>query len=253
METLQNFGLRDALEIFILFVIFYRFILLIQGTRAMQMLVGLLIIFILAFASLKIGLHTINWIFSNLLAVLVLAVIILFQPELRRALANMGRGSFMQRLYSPSKAHILEELVRASVSLASKRIGALITLQRETELANYVEGGTTLDAVVSKELLTCIFLPNSPIHDGAAIIKEDRILMAGAFLPISLDPSISKDLGSRHRAAIGISQESDAAVIVVSEETGVISLVIDGSIQGNLDATALRDGLQRILSPRRKG
>lgn len=250
-EFLRNYW-RDLLEVVILSFAFYRLFLLIQGTRAVQMLIGLLIIFGAAFVSLKLGLHTINWIFSNFLGVLVLAVIVLFQPEMRRALANMGRAPFFQKLYSPAKAQALEELAKSAVFLATRRIGALIVIQKETEVANYVEEGVALDARISKELLTSIFLPNSPIHDGAVLVREDRVLMAGAFLPLSLDPKISKDLGTRHRAAIGISEETDAVVIVVSEETGIISLVSDGQIQRNLDALTLREQLQRNLIPRGK-
>lgn len=253
MEIIQNFRWKDILEIIILSFVFYKVFILIQGTRAMQMLMGLIIIFIAAVASLKLDLNTINWIFSNFLAVLVLAVIILFQPELRRTLANMGRTPFFQHLYSHATAQVLEELVKTSVFLAGKRIGALLVVQRETELANYVEAGITVDAKVSKEILTSIFLPNSPIHDGAVLIKDDRVLMAGAFLPISLDPKISKDLGTRHRAAFGISEETDALVIVVSEETGIISIIVDGRMQRNLDGNALREQLQKIFVSKRKG
>ncbi len=243
---------KDALEIVILTYAFYRLFLLIQGTRAVQMLLGLGIMLAAAFVSVKLGLHTINWIFSNLLGVLVLAIIMLFQPELRRGLAGMGRNPFLQRFYSPARAQVIEELVKVCVFLAGKRIGALIVLQRETEVSNYVEEGIGLDAKVSKELLASIFLPSSPIHDGAVIIKEDRVLMAGAFLPISLDPKISKELGTRHRAALGISEETDAAVIVLSEETGIISLVANGGMERNLEATKLRERLQKIFITKKK-
>ncbi len=243
---------RAALEILILTFIFYRLTLLIQGTRAVQMLLGLAFLFLFAFASLKLGLHTINWIFSNFVAVIVLALIILFQPEMRRALANLGRNPFLRMIYPPAKAQVIEELVRACAYMAGRRIGALIVIQKESEVANYVEEGVPLDAKVSKELLTCIFLPNSPIHDGAVVVKEDRLVMAGTFLPLSLDPKISKDLGTRHRAAMGIADETDAVVIVISEETGILSLVNDGRIERNLDATTLREGLERLLGFRRK-
>jgi diadenylate cyclase len=251
LEAVRNHW-RDAVEIVILSYAFYRLFLLIQGTRAMQMLLGLIIVFMAAFASLKLGLHTINWIFSNFLAVLVMAVVILFQPEIRRALANMGRGTLFKNLYSPGQAHVLDEIVKASVFLAGKRIGALIALQRETELANYVEHGQVIDGIVSRELLTSIFLPNSPIHDGAVLIREDRVVMAAAFLPISLDPNIDRELGTRHRAAVGISEETDAVVIVVSEETGAISLITDGFVERHLDAASLRERLERYFIDRRK-
>jgi diadenylate cyclase len=247
MDLVHSIYLREILEILILAVIFYRLILLIQGTRAMQMLAGLSLIMLLAFAALKLGLHTINWIFSNFFSVIVLAVIILFQPELRRALANVGRARFFQGIYSTAKAHMLEELVRSATSLAAKRIGALITLQRETELSNYIEGGTILDARLSREILMAIFLPNSPIHDGSVVIKEDRIVVAGAFLPISLDPGIPKELGTRHRAAIGVSEETDAVAIVVSEERGTIAMAVEGQLHRDLDANGLRDHLQRFF------
>jgi uncharacterized protein (TIGR00159 family) len=252
MELIHNLRWQDVLDILIVAFVFYRLILLIQGTRAVQMFFGLLILVAAAFAFQKLGLHTINWLFSNLLAWMMLAVIILFQPELRRALANVGRTPFFQRLYPLAKVQVLEEVVRACVFLSGRRVGCIIVLQRETELVNYVEQGTTLDAKVSKELLTSIFLPNSPIHDGAVLLKEDRILMAGAFLPLSLDPRISKELGTRHRAAVGISEETDGVAIVVSEETGTISLVVGGHLQRHLDGAALRERLQKIFVPKVK-
>jgi diadenylate cyclase len=247
MHALLNFRWQDGLEIVLLTVVFYRLFLLIQGTRAVQMLLGLLVVFAVATAAPTLGFHTITWIFSNFLAVFVTAVIVLFQPELRRALATMGRAPLVRRFTGTARLQVLEELVRASIHLAGKRIGALIVLQRETEVSGYVEAGIPLDARVSRELLTSIFLPNSPIHDGAVVIKDDRVLMAGAFLPVSLDPRISKELGTRHRAAVGVSEETDAVVIVVSEETGAISLVTDGRLHANLDGQDLRERLQGLF------
>jgi diadenylate cyclase len=253
VELINAFSLKDALEVLLLSVVIYRLMLLIHGTRAMQMIVGLLIIFGISFAALKLEFHTISWLFSNLLTVLLMAVIILFQPELRRALAAMGRTPGFGNLYSPSKAHALEELVRAAVSLAGRRVGALMVIQRETELANYVEGGTPLDARLSRELLTCIFMPVSPLHDGAVLVKEDRLLIAGAFLPLSLDPNLGKDLGTRHRAAVGISEETDAVVVVVSEESGNISIAREGVLERNLEVSTLRERLRTHILPKGKG
>ncbi len=253
MELINAFSFKDALEVLLIAVVLYRLILLIHGTRAMQMIVGLLFISGIAFAALKLRLHTISWVFSNLLTVLLMAVIILFQPELRRALAAMGRTPGFGNLYSPAKAHALEELVRAAVSLAGRRVGALMVIQRETELANYVEGGTALDARLSRELLTCIFMPASPLHDGAVLIKEDRLLAAGAFLPLSLDPHLGKDLGTRHRAAVGISEETDAVVVIISEESGQISIAREGLLERNLEVAALRERLRTHILPKGKG
>ena len=223
-EPLPPLRWQDALDILIMAFVFYNLILLLRGTRAIQMLAGLGLLLAVSFAASRIGLHAVSWVLQNLLGALVLVVIILFQPELRRALANMGRAPLLRFLDPIKEERVLQECVRGTQALAAKRIGALIALQRETDLRAYVDGGVGFDARVSRELLFSIFLPASPVHDGAVLIQGNRLSQAGCFLPLSQNPDLPKDLGTRHRAAIGLSEETDAAVIVVSEETGAISL-----------------------------
>jgi diadenylate cyclase len=182
----------------------------------------------------------------------VLAVVILFQPEIRRTLARVGERHMFRSLSAVEGSKFIEETVKAVVNMANKRIGALIVLERDTDLTTIVEMGTELDAKVTKEILISIFLPYSPIHDGAAIIRSGRLISAGCFLPLTLSSNISKSLGTRHRAAVGLTEESDAVVVVVSEETGEISLVVNGAIENNADAPALRKTLSDIFV-RKKG
>lgn len=247
LELLSNFRFRDAIDIFIIAFFIYRIIDLIRGTRAVQMLIGLSVVFLAFISSQYFELYTLNWILDNFLSSILLVIVVIFQDDIRRALTEVGTRPFFG---TEPKLHgqDLEEIIRASVSLASKRIGALMALQREVGLNAYVEVGTRLDARVSKELITSIFLPPSPIHDGALIIHQGRIIAAGCFLPLTTNPHVSKTLGTRHRAAIGLTEETDAVVIVISEEEGSISLVREGRITRGVDAGTLRTTLQRLLS-----
>ena len=231
---------QDTVDIALVYYIFYRLLLIIKGTRAFQMLVGIGLIVVALIASRTLEFYTLDWIIYSFWSQIVIAVVILFQPEIRRALAQMGERRFFKSLSPVESSKFIEEIVKASVSMANKRIGALIVLERETDLTTIVEMGTNLDAKVSKELLTSVFLPYSPIHDGATIIRGGRIIAAGCFLPLTLSTSISKALGTRHRAAVGLTEETDAVVVVVSEETGEISVVMDGNIDAGLDAPRLR-------------
>jgi diadenylate cyclase len=180
-------------------------------------------------------------------------MIIIFQPEIRRALAKMGESSFIYGFTSAEELRSMEEIVKASVSLANRKIGALIVIERDVSLKDYVEIGTPLDAKVTKELLLSIFHPSSPIHDGAVIIRGNRIVAAGCFLPITLGTEISKSLGTRHRAGIGITEETDAVSIIVSEETGSISVALQGTIEKISDIGALRDRLTELFAVSKKG
>ena len=243
---------QDALDILIVAFVFYNLILLLRGTRAIQMLVGLGVLLGVSFVAGRIGLHAVSWVLQNLLGALVLAVVVLFQPELRRALANMGRTPLLRFLDPIKEERVLQECVRGTAALAAKRIGALIALQRETDLRAYVDGGVGFDARVSRELLFSIFLPASPVHDGAVLIQGNRLSEAGCFLPLSQKPNLPKDLGTRHRAGLGLSEETDAAVIVVSEETGAVSLAIGGELLRNLDAAQLQRELEGLFHVRRK-
>lgn len=246
-DIIREIRWQDIVDILIVTFVFYRLLLLIKGTRAFQMLMGLVILFVAFVFSRWTGLYTLEWLIQSFWSYIVLALIILFQPEIRRALAQMGQNPLTQRLAFIEESKNIEEIIRASVSLASKKIGAIIVIERNTELKDLVEMGIPLDSRITKELITSIFLPYSPIHDGAIIIKGDRIVAGGCFLPLTLSGGVSKTLGTRHRAAIGVTEETDAVAIVISEETGTISVSIGGSLTRELDAAALRRVLMRIF------
>jgi len=250
---LHQFRWIDALDILIVAFAIYQIILAVRGTRAFQMLLGLALLYVASWVSLRIGLVTVNWAISNLLAVWLLLVIILFQPELRRALASMGRrGSLLRVFWRYQEAHMIDEVVRAVTALAAKKVGAIVVLERDSRLSDIVDSGTPVDAIVSRRLLESIFYPYSPLHDGAAILSRDRIVAASCFLPLSINSELPRDLGTRHRAAVGVTEESDAIAIVVSEETGTISLVVGGDITRNLDGAVVRQRLGRLLGPPRR-
>lgn len=247
MDVLDHFRLQDAVDIGIVAFIVYSLIQLIRGTRAARMLIGLSLVVLLYLSSRVFDLYTVNWILDNFLSSVLLVIVIIFQHDIRRALIQVGSRPFFgaARVLGGQD---LEEILRAVVTLASKRLGALVVLERETGLNEFIEGGITIDAEISKELIVSIFLPASPIHDGALIVRKGRVTAAGCFLPLTTNPNVSKTFGSRHRAAIGITEESDALVIAVSEETGAISLVADGRLTRDLDAGALRNTLQKLVA-----
>jgi diadenylate cyclase len=237
----------DVLDIALMSLVLYRLLLIVKGTKAAQMLTGLGILLLASLASRYLELFTIDWLVQSFWAQIVIAIIVLFQPEIRRALAHMGEAQFLN-FASAEELKSLEEIVRASISLANRKIGALIVIERDTSLKDFVEIGTNLDARVSKELLLSIFHPSSPIHDGAVIIKGNRIAAAGCFLPITLSSDLSKSLGTRHRAGIGLTEETDAVAIIISEETGLISFALGGNIEEKIDMGTLRDMLTDIFT-----
>lgn len=237
----------DILDITLMSIILYRLLLIIKGTKAAQMMIGLAILLLASLASRYLELFTIDWLVQSFLAQIVIAMIVLFQPEIRRALAHIGEAQFLN-FASAEELKSLEEIVRAAVSLANRKIGALIVIERDTSLKDFVEIGTSLDARVSKELLLSIFHPTSPIHDGAVIIKGNRVAAAGCFLPITLSSELSKSLGTRHRAGIGLTEETDALAIIVSEETGLISVGLGGKIEEKMDMGSLRNMLTNIFT-----
>jgi uncharacterized protein (TIGR00159 family) len=239
--TIVQFRWIDALDVLIVAFAVYHLLLMFKGTKALQMIVGLGLVYFASRIALGGGLMTVNWVLQNLLGVSFLLIIILFQPELRRALASFGLRSRLLRSFSRRQdAHIIDEVVRTAISLAGKKIGAIIALERETKLSEYIDSGVPIDAALSKRLLESIFYPGSPMHDGAVIIQRDRIAAASCFLPLALNPDVGEGFGTRHRAAIGLTEETDAVAIVVSEETGTVSLVRGGIIREDLDATSLR-------------
>jgi uncharacterized protein (TIGR00159 family) len=238
---------RDTMDILLVAFGVYWLLLLIRGTRAVQILVGLMILAGASLASQAFGLGTVQWILANFLSSAVLIIIVLFQQDIRRALARVGRGVFPS-ISRTEASQILEEVVRAAQALAQRRVGALFVLERETRLNDLIEAGTPLDAAVTKDLLLSLFLPLSPLHDGAVVIQDGRVAWAGCVLPLTLRENLPEGLGTRHRAAVGITEESDAVVVVVSEETSAISVVYAGEMVRDLDGPRLREVLREILS-----
>jgi diadenylate cyclase len=238
----------DLLDILVVSILVYEVLKLIRGTRAVQMALGGGVIAVLFYGSRLAHLETVNWLIRNLLGYFVFATIVLFQSDIRRALAHLGRAPFFRYLAKTESAEeSIEELIFSAGKLSDQHIGAIIAIERQIGLRNYVEGGIPLDAVMTYDLLLSIFQPSSPLHDGAVIVQEDRIAAAACFLPLTVNPKLGKELGSRHRAAIGLTEENDAIALVVSEETGSISLVSDGQIERGLDAELLRARLRSMV------
>lgn len=242
---------RDTVDILLVSAGIYWLLLLIRGTRAVQMLIGLILLIALSLVSEFFQLATLGLVLENFFASAVLIIIILFQNDIRRALARMGRGIFPS-VSAQQESQVLEEVVKAAQSLAQKRVGALIVIERETTLTDQIEAGTELDSQVSKELIATIFNPSSPLHDGAVVIQDGRIGFAGCILPLTLRDDLPEGVGTRHRAAVGITEETDAVVIVVSEETATISLVMGGEMVPGLDGPRLRVLLHDIMGGDRR-
>jgi diadenylate cyclase len=241
----------DLLDVALVSILIYELLLLIRGTRAMQMALSGGFLIALFFISQWLDLETVNWVIRNLATYVVFAIIVLFQADIRRALAHFGRAQFFKYFErSSSDDETVEELVVAATTLAARRIGAIIVIERQIGLRNYIEGGIPLDATVTYDLLTSIFQPNSPLHDGAVIVQGNRIAAAACFLPLSVNPRVSRELGTRHRAALGLTEENDAVAIVVSEESGAISLAISGSLERGVEAAMLRRRLESLLTVR---
>jgi diadenylate cyclase len=242
----------DAVDILIVALLIYEFLKLIRGTRAVQMAAGCGLIVLLFFLSNAVPLQTVNWLIRNLAGYLVFAAIVLFQSDIRRALAHFGRAPFFRLFTKPENdAETIEEVVVAARVLASRKTGGIFVLEREIGMRNYIESGIPLDAAVSYDLLVSIFQPTAPLHDGAVIIQEGRIAAASCFLPLTVQPMLSRELGTRHRAAIGLTEENDAVAVVVSEETGQISLALDGRIERGLTPEQLRARLRALVVQRR--
>ncbi|TMB52698.1 MAG: TIGR00159 family protein [Deltaproteobacteria bacterium] len=246
-ELFTSFRWQDGLDILLLSVVIYWGLNLIRGTRAVPMLIGLGVVYGIYFVSGVFEVYTLNVLLKNLLGWSLVLVFIVFQDDIRRALTQVGTGPLFSPRERVAQGQAVEELIKALTYLASRRVGALVILQNEVGLNQYIDVGTRLDAQVSKELVTSIFLPGAPIHDGALIIQRGRITAAGCFLPLTTNPNVSKTLGTRHRAAIGLTEETDAVAIVVSEEDGMISLVREGKITRDVDAATLRTTLHRLL------
>jgi diadenylate cyclase len=245
----------DVVDILIVSLLIYEALKLIRGTRAMQMAIGSVVVILLLYASQVFPLRTVGWLIRSVLAYIVIAAIVLFQSDIRRALSHLGRGPFFKYLnlgQAEHAAETIEEVITASALLAKAKVGAIIVFEREIGLRNYVESGIPIDSTVSYDLLTNIFQPGTPLHDGAVIIAEGRLAAAACFLPLAVSPKLDRDLGTRHRAAIGLTEETDAIAVVISEERGEISIARHGQISRRLSIEELRDRLQTQILQRRR-
>lgn len=249
IDFLHEIG--PVLDAAIVFYVIYRVLLLIKGTRAVPMLIGLLAMIVLYFLSQEafLGLPTFNWLLEKFIGSLFLIIVVVFQADIRRALVAFGGAQFFTNFRSASEAQVLDELVKVCSVLAAQRTGAIIVVERDANLDPYMEESVKLDARVSKEILHAIFVPErqNPLHDGAVIVRHGRVAAAGVFLPMSVNPQNDRALGTRHRAALGVSEETDAVVLVVSEERGIVSLALDGHLERDLTPQALRDRLTELF------
>ncbi len=246
--------LTAVVDIGVVAYVLYRIFLLIRGTRAIQLLKGVMMLLAATFISQWLGLKTVYWLLGKVTLGLAVALPIVFQPELRRALEHLGRGRIFRTdadpLQDDDQTSVVREILRAVEQLAKNKVGALIVLERETGLNDYVETGIRIDGTVSAEFLINIFIPNTPLHDGAVVVRGNRVLAAGCFLPLTEAQGLSTELGSRHRSALGITEHSDAIVVVVSEETGTVSLANAGKLIRHLDGKTLEEMLGTLLKPK---
>jgi diadenylate cyclase len=247
-------GWWDLLDIAIVSILIYEFLKLTRGTRAVQMAVGSLLVIGLFYVSQLAPLQTLNWLIRNALVYVGFAAIVIFQSDIRRALAHFGQAPFFRYFNRQQAAdETIEEIVVAATLMSQQRIGAIVAVERDIGLRNYIESGIPLDATLTHDLLVTIFNPDSPLHDGAVILQENRIAAAACFLPLTVNPRISRELGTRHRAALGLTEEGDAVAVVVSEETGKISIALDGKLERDLTPDALRERLRPLVVLRRGG
>lgn len=242
-----EFGWWDLVDILIVAVIVYELLRFLRGTHAVQIALGGVVLVLVYWASILFNLQTVNWLLRTFLPFLVFGIIVVFQAEIRKGLAHLGRAPFLGGAARRRQEEVVDEIVLAATRLASEQTGAIVVVEREMGLRSYIETGIALDAVVTYDLLVSIFNPQTPLHDGAAIVQGHRIAAAACFLPLTVHPELSRTLGSRHRAAIGLSEDTDAVAVVVSEETGTISLVEDGRIRRGFDGPGLRQALLAAL------
>jgi diadenylate cyclase len=244
--TFANIRWQDIVDILVVALLIYQLFLFIKGTQAVQIIIGLVVIFLAFLVARQVELLTLNWILSSFLSSIILVIIILFKSEIRRVLAQVGRSPFVKT--TAETLQIIEEVIKAAVYLSSHSTGALIILERQTGLGDFIQTGTILESRTTWELLVSIFHPQSPLHDGAVIVRNNQIAAAGCYLPLSRSAKVSRSFGSRHRAALGLSERADAAVVVVSEETGRISVAINGRFTRGLDSVTLKRVLQTLFA-----
>jgi len=244
---LELLGWRDAVDVLLVAILAYYVLLIIRGTRAVQVLLGIVFLVVISYLARFFDLRTLSTLLQNFIGIIAFAVIVLFQSQIRSALATFGKNPLLGFTAQEHVESTFQEIVLASTALAARRIGALFVIERLEGLRDYFQNGIALDALVSVDLLMTIFDPHTPLHDGAAMIQQDRIVAAACFLPLSSNPEISNRYGTRHRAALGISEETDALAVVVSEETGTISVAFRGRIIEDLDSRGLRNTLHHLM------
>jgi diadenylate cyclase len=255
MELFTDISFKDIIDILIVSYVIYKLIVMLRGTRAIQLAQGIFVVVITWAISIWFELNTLQWMMNQMFTFGVLAIIIIFQPELRRALEQLGRGKLFSRSTVDEQQDITQSIssvMKTTQYLSKRRIGALIVYERNTGLNDYVESGIQIDSLISSELLVNVFIPNTPLHDGAVIVRGNRLMAAGCYLPLSENPFISKELGTRHRAAIGMSEVSDAICVIVSEETGQVSLAMNGQIIRDIREESLIAKLYDELRPKAK-
>ncbi|WAH37430.1 diadenylate cyclase CdaA [Alicyclobacillus dauci] len=255
LTIIGNFGFKDIIDILFVAFVLYFLLLLIRGTRAVQLLKGVIIVVVVTVISSLLHLSASSWVLNRIIQVGLFAIPVVFQPELRRALEQLGRGQFwnlsLSQQGSEEAQQAVNEIVKATQVLSKTKIGALIVVERKTGLNEYIETGTSIEGYVSSELFINLFIPNTPLHDGAVIVRSNQIVAAGCFLPLTENRSLDKQLGTRHRAALGISEQSDGVAVVVSEETGKISVGVDGVLHRGLDEPGLKNLLTGLLVTKR--
>jgi len=237
----------DLIDILIVAFLIYQLLQFIRGTHAVQMALGALVLVLLYWLSQLLHLETVNWLLRTFMPYLVFGIIVVFQAEIRKVLAQLGKTPLPGVFGSPRTEEVIDEVVLAATTLAAQHTGAIVVIERDMGLRSYIETGIALDAYVTYDLLISIFNPGTPLHDGAVIIQGNRVAAAACFLPLTVNPQLSRELGSRHRAAIGVTEDTDALAVVVSEETGVISLVVGGRIRRGLEAASLKAALLEAL------
>jgi diadenylate cyclase len=241
-----HISVTSVIDILLVAILIYQFLVLVRGTRAAPMLIGVATLGTAFYLARLEEMRTLNWLLSTLLPYVVFALIVVFQSEIRHALANLGSRISLMR-GSSSVADVYDDIVLAANLFSQNQTGALIVIEREIGLRTYIESGVALDARLSYDLLATVFRPSAPLHDGAVIVQRDRIAAAACFLPLSMNPVLSTQLGTRHRAAIGITEETDAVAVIISEETGTISMAVAGSIERDLTVERLRERLGSLL------
>lgn len=247
--VLTTIELKDIVDILVISYAIYKLIQLVKETRAAQLLKGFIGILVIYWVSSWLNLYAVTWVLTNILTVGMILIVVVFQPELRRIFEKLGRSSSLfslTKIKNEQAIYLAEEITNAVGSLSRQNIGALIVIENRVGLSDIAETGTAINGLVSSSLLINIFIPNTPLHDGAVIIKEDKIAAAGCFLPLTNDNTLSKDLGTRHRAGIGMGEKSDAFIIIVSEETGIISVVENGVLSRHMDTETLKESLYKL-------